>query len=553
MTVPLRVWAPRAREVAVVTGPERIVMGQQRDGWWVGPSLPIGADYGFSLDGGPPRPDPRSGWQPDGVHGPSRAIERKALGGSFRVRPPVPLERAVIYELHVGTFTEHGTFAAAINRLDHLVELGVTHVELMPVAQFPGTRGWGYDGVDLFAAHAGYGGPSELQALIHACHALGLAVLIDVVMNHVGPEGNYLEQFGPYHTDRRSTPWGPAINFERREVRRFFLDVALAWIADYGVDGLRLDAVHAIEDPSPRHIVAELADEVDRLEKELGRPLVLIAEYDNHDPWIVRDDGARIDAHWDDDFHHALHAALTGERGGYYADFAAPEALVHVLEHGYWLDGRVSRFRGGPHGKPFGKLPRDRLVAYAQSHDQIGNRPSGERLSHLAGIDRARIAAALVMTSPFVPMIFQGEEWAASTPFLYFCELGPELDAAVREGRRAEHGAADAADPSDPATRERSVLEWNELGREPHASMLAWYRQLIAARRDLRALHDPRPGATRARREGDVITVERDDVALIANLGNASAHVSYREVLLASKALAHHREVPPLTCVLVSR
>jgi maltooligosyltrehalose trehalohydrolase len=452
----------------------------------------------------------------------------------------------VIYELHVGTFTRPGTFAAAIDHLADLAALGVTHVELMPVAQFPGAHGWGYDGVDLFAAHAPYGGPAGLRAFVQACHREGLAVLIDAVINHVGPEGNYLGELGPYLDERDPTPWGPGIAWGRPEVRRFFLDSALAWLTDYDVDGLRLDAVHAIRD---RAVVAELAREVSRLP---GR--VLIAEYDDHDPWIVCDDGARASAHWNDDFHHAVHALLTGERSGYYRDFASPEAFGRVVEQGYWLDGRWSEFRGGHHGQPFGPLPRDRLVAYVQSHDQIGNRARGERLVHLAGVERAQIAAALLLGSPFVPMLFQGEEWAASTPFRYFCDFGsPELRAAVRDGRRAEHGAEDAADPFDPATRDGCVLDWTERSREPHARMLAWYRAWIAARRDHPALRDPRPGTAHLRRTGDLVQLERGELAVIANLAETAVRIPIAQVLLASHDLARGDELPPLACALVSR
>jgi maltooligosyltrehalose trehalohydrolase len=344
----------------------------------------------------------------------------------------------------------------------------VTHVELMPIAQFPGTHGWGYDGVDLFAPHDGYGGPAGLRLLIDECHALGLAVILDVVHNHFGPEGDYTSLYGPYKTSRYRTPWGDAINLDgegSREVRRFLIDSALTWLRDYGADGLRLDAVHSLRDGGERHFVAELVDAVRALERELGRRLVVIGEYDEHDPRAVveRPHGWGLDAHWNDDFHHAVHALVTGEVAGYYADFAAEGTLLKILERGYALDGCHSQFRGGAHGAPYGALPRDRLVAYTQSHDQIGNRAGGERLWQLAGAARAKIAAGLLFASPFVPMLFQGEEWAASTPFHYFCDLGsPELRAAVREGRRAEHAATgwhgETIEPTDPAARDQSAL-----------------------------------------------------------------------------------------------
>ena len=555
MTEPVQIWAPEARTVAIALGESRIAMEPSGDGWWIGPALPVGTDYGISANGGPPRPDPRSRWQPAGVHGASRVIDRappSAVPG-FVARP---LHEAVIYELHVGTFTPEGTFAGAIARLDHLRALGVTHVELMPVAQFPGVFGWGYDGVDEFAAHDPYGGPAGLHALVRACHERGLAVVLDVVHNHVGPDGNYLDALGPYHSSKHATPWGPGINFDdagSREVRRFFIDSALAWLEEYQLDGLRLDAVHAIVDTSRPHFIRQLTDEVAALERRLGRSLAVIAEYDDHDPTVVKDDGWRCRAHWNDDFHHALHALLTGERSGYYGDFADPGALAHVLEHGYWLDGRVSRHRGGPHGHPFGELPRDRLVAYTQSHDQVGNRASGERLVHLVGARRAKLAAALLFTSPFVPMLFQGEEWAASTPFLYFCDLtSPELRKAVREGRAAEHGAPDVFDPCSSATRDASVLRWDELASPAHAAMLAWYRALIAARRDHPELRAALPSSVRAQRIGDILRVERGTFALIANLADAPARVALGEVVLASEPLANAGELPPLACALVA-
>jgi maltooligosyltrehalose trehalohydrolase len=548
MTEPLQIWAPNARTVAVALGSERVRMAPRGDGWWVGPALEAGTDYAICLDDDPPRPDPRSRWQPDGVHGASRAVDASVAGAGF-VAPP--LTDAVIYELHVGTFSAEGTFAGAIAHLDHLVALGVTHVELMPVAQFPGVFGWGYDGVDLFAAHAPYGGPSGLRELVRACHARGLAVLLDVVHNHVGPDGNYLDRFGPYHSSKHMTPWGPGINFDdkgSREVRRFFIDSALAWLEDYELDGLRLDAVHAIVDTSTPHFIRQLCDEV----HALGRERAIIAEYDDHDPTVVRADGWRCNAHWNDDFHHALHALLTGERSGYYGDFADPSALPHVLERGYWLDGRYSPFRHGAHGKPFGDLPRDRLVAYTQSHDQVGNRANGERLEQLVGPRKAKLAAALLMTSPFVPMLFAGEEWAASSPFLFFCDFtSPELRRAVREGRAAEHGAPDAFDPCDAATRDASALRWAELAAPEHAAMLAWYRALIAARRAHRELRDPSPGSTRATRAGDVLRVDRGPLSLIANLGDAPVRVALGDIVVASEPLASSGELPPLACALV--
>jgi maltooligosyltrehalose trehalohydrolase len=551
----VRVWAPRASRVDVIV--DEVALALRSDprawGWWEGVTLSDGQRYKLRLDGGEAFPDPRSRFQPDGVHGASQAVSESRERTTF---VPTSLERAVIYELHIGTFTREGTFVSAIEHLNDLVALGVTHVELMPIAQFPGVHGWGYDGVDLFAPHAGYGGPEGLRRLVRACHERGLAVILDVVHNHVGPEGSYLDRFGPFHTETHKTPWGTGLNFDaaqNHEVRRFFIDSALAWLRCYDVDGLRLDAVHAIVDSSKLHFVAELAEAVRELGLRLGRTFQLIGEYDNHDPIVVaaRDRGGYgLDAHWNDDFHHALHVLLTGEQHGYLQDFAEPQALVDVLHHGYFLDGRASRFRGGPHGKPFGSRSRARLVAYTQSHDQIGNRAGGERLVHLAGEARAKIAAAILFASPFVPMLFQGEEWAASSPFLFFADYSePALREAVRAGRHREHGALDLADPMDPETRERCVLRWDERDQAAHATMLSWYRDLIAARREYSVLRDPAPEATRAEWRQHVLVIQRGDLRVAANFGCAPASLALGDVLLASQPLSASDQLPALGCV----
>ena len=554
----VRLWAPNALRVELLVEESRVELARERDGWWTGPGLLAGDSYAFSVDGGPPRPDPRSRWQPDGVHGRSRWLEHEPPRGPG---PGVPLRDAMIYELHVGTFSAAGTFAGAIPHLDHLVKLGVTHVELMPIAQYSGVHGWGYDGVDLFAPHEPYGGPAGLRALIAACYQRGVAVLVDVVPNHFGPDGAYLKEIGPYTHHNHTTPWGDAVNLDGehcREVRQFLIDSCTTWLRDYGADGLRIDAIHALRDTSERHFVAELTDSVRGLERELGRSLVLIGEYDEHDPIAVTDRAAGgwgLDAHWNDDFHHAVHALLAGEHRGYYRDFADRGSLAKALERGYVLDGCESPFRACVHGKPFGSLPRDRLVGYVQSHDQIGNRAAGERLHHLCGTARARIAAALLFTSPFVPMIFQGEEWAASTPFCYFADHeSEELRRAVREGRRAEHALAGFTgpeiDPIDPETRTLGTLRWGERSEPEHRSMLAWYRALAEIRKAMPALRDPAPDSIRARFDGALFVVERGTHRLTCNLGDEPVRTQLGDVVLASDDRASTQEVPAWSCVL---
>ena len=501
-----RVWAPRAQRVHLALGDRRIAMSAEPRGSWVVdvPRAHAGLDYGFALDDGEVLPDPRSPWQPAGVHGPSRLVDHRAFRWTDEAWRPAPLSSAVIYELHVGTFTPGGTFDAAIERLGHLVGLGVSHVELMPVAQFPGQRGWGYDGVDLFAPHAAYGGPDGLKRLVDACHARGLAVILDVVYNHLGPSGNYLGRFAQYFTSRYGTPWGEAINFDGAgsdAVRRFVLDNARQWLADYHVDGLRVDAVHAMFDRSAFPILEELASEVRALEAERGRPAILIAENDLNDPRIVRAPAAGgygFDAQWNEDFHHALHAVLTGERMGYYGDFGALGDVTTALTQGFVYAGRHSAYRGRRHGRPATGVGGHAFIGCLQNHDQVGNRACGDRLSQLVSAGRLRIGAALVLTAPFVPMLFQGEEWGATTPFLYFTDHEePELGRAVSEGRRREFAAfgwdpSQIPDPQSPATYEASKLDWSEPHRAPHAAMLAWHRQLIGLRRRCPDLSDGR-------------------------------------------------------------
>lgn len=540
-----RVWATIPKQIELALGERRLPLHQAADGWWnvTAESAGPGDDYGFVLDGEGPFPDPRSPCQPNGVHGLSRLVDHGAFGwtdAGFNARP---LSQAVIYELHVGTFTPTGTFESAIEKLDHLVQLGVSHLELMPVAEFSGNHGWGYDGVDLFAPHQAYGGPEGMKKLVNACHSRGLAVLLDVVYNHLGPSGNYLTKFAPYFTNRHHTPWGWAFNFDgphNDEVRRFFCDNALMWLRDYHFDGLRLDAVHAILDLSARPFLEQLGDEVKQLSRQTGRRLVVIPESDLNDPrllWPEERGGFALDAQWSDDFHHALHAVLTGERNGYYEDFGTLADLAKSLRNAYVYDGRYSKHRQRRHGCPPVELDGHRFLGYAQTHDQVGNRARGERLCHLVSPGRQKIAAALVFTSPFVPLLFQGEEWAASTPFQYFTDHPePGLASAVREGRRQEFAAFEGKfeqvpDPQARETFERSKLNWAESAEAHHAEMLAWHCQLIQLRRKEPALTEGRLDLVNTRFDESArwFMLERGPITVACNLAGQAQRIRLRD------------------------
>ena len=502
--ISFRVWAPSAKQIQLRIDGDLFGMTPADSGWWRAEIelAKISIDYGFVVDGSDPLPDPRSPWQPSGVHGFSRTLDHSTFSWTDQRWQAKPLSSAIVYELHVGTFTPQGTFIAAIDKLDYLVDLGVTHIELMPAAEFSGTRGWGYDGVDLYAPHHAYGEPDDLKRLVDASHSRGLAMILDVVYNHLGPAGNYLARFGPYFTQRYATPWGQAINFdgpESDEVRQFFCDNALMWLRDYHFDGLRIDAVHAILDTSAMHFLEQLAGEVAELQAQTDRQLTLIAESDLNDPRIIRSreiGGYGIHAQWSDDFHHALHCVLTGERAGYYRDFGSLADLAKALQQVFVYDGRYSAFRRRRHGRPPSGLSGHSFLAYLQTHDQIGNRAKGERSSHLMNVGRLKIAAALVLTAPFVPMLFQGEEWGATSPFLYFTDHEDrELGRNVTQGRRREFAAfgwnpEEIPDPQAVDTFECSKLNWSESDREPHSSLLAWHRRLIQLRREIPALSD---------------------------------------------------------------
>ncbi|MGH2749264.1 MAG: malto-oligosyltrehalose trehalohydrolase [Actinomycetota bacterium] len=536
----LSVWAPFATKVEVNVRDRTVGMARTEHDWWRAEvAVEHGDDYTFSLDGGEPRPDPRSRWQPKGVYGPSRYVDHDDFAWTDEHWRPPPPASAVVYELHVGTFTPEGTFEAVVDRLGYLASLGITAIELMPVNEFSGERGWGYDGADLYAPHHAYGGPEGLKLLVDACHAGGLAVIMDVVYNHLGPAGNYLGEFGPYFTDRYKTPWGDAINLDdagSTEVRDFLIDNALMWLRDYHCDGLRVDAVHALHDRSAVHFLEELTTRVRAYEAEAGRSLWLIAESDLNDPRIVRATeagGFGMDAQWSDDFHHALHALLSGERDGYYADFGAISDLAEALKHAYVYAGRFSGFRGRNHGRPATGLPGSRFLGYLQNHDQIGNRAVGDRSSALMSPGLLKAGAALVLTAPFVPLLFMGEEWGASTPFAYFTDHDDaDLGRAVREGRRNEFrpfgwSPKDVPDPQDERTFARSKLDWSEQNREPHAELLDWHRKLIALRRSNPALLDGDLGSVVVRFDEDPrwLVVERGPVTIACNLGTKPVEI----------------------------
>lgn len=553
------IWAPFAKRLSVsVKGVAHRMDGPNPDGWWqldVEDATP-GTDYGFLINDEPAcYPDPRSQWQPSGVHKPSRLYDQTGFGWTDARFQPLPLAGGIVYEMHIGTFTPEGTFDAAITRLDHLVDLGISHVELMPVSAFEGKYGWGYDGVAIYAVHEPYGGPDGLKCFVNAAHEKGLAVLLDVVYNHFGPSGNYTGKFGPYVIDSHHTPWGGAVNLEdagSHQVRRFFVNNALMWLRDYHIDGLRVDAVHAFVDRSAIHFLEQLAIEVEALEASLARRFVLIAESDLNDPRLVTPreaGGFGIDTQWSDDFHHALFTVLCpGERRGYYEDFGSLAQLAKALTSTFVYDGIYSRYRNRIHGRSAGSLSQHRFIGYVQNHDQIGNRAVGDRISHIAGFDRAKIATALVLLSPFIPLIFQGEEWAASSPFQYFANhQDPELARAVSKGRKEEFSAfgwdsASIPDPESPATFQSSKLKWDELVGAAHREMLTWYRELIRLRRANPCLNNPKPGNTLVtfNEHAKWIQMHRGTIAVLCNLG-VSERVFLAppesKVLLASRAM----------------
>jgi maltooligosyltrehalose trehalohydrolase len=511
-----RVWAPRADSLSVriIDGPT-VPLARDQDGYFSGSAdgVRAGARYLYRFPDGRERPDPASLLQPEGVHGPSEVV---ALEPPRVQAPGTPLERLVTTEIHLGTFTPEGTADAAAARCAGLAEDGFNALEIMPVAAFPGARNWGYDGINPFSAHAAYGGPKGLARLVDAAHRAGLRVLLDVVYNHLGPEGNYLGEFGPYFTSRHKTPWGDGLDFESAPVRRYFIESALRWVASVGggFDGLRLDAVHGILDDSPRHVLQELAEAVHREASETGRAIHVIAESDLNDCKLIESYG--LDSAWADDFHHALHVALTGERQGYYQDFAVDpvQLLASAINQGWHYSGQLKPTIAKPHGTPARHLPGRRFVVCAQNHDQIGNRARGERLGQLTDTGGLRVAAAVLALQPALPLYFQGEEWAAPEPFQYFVSHGdPGLVEAVRNGRREEFKsfawAGEVPDPQAEETFARSRVDWSKRDSPAGKAALDWHRSLLQLRREHPALQSDAHDQTEARVEDQTLLLRR--------------------------------------------
>ncbi len=529
-----RIWAPLAGHATVVVDGIGHPMSSTDDGWFESEvSVEAGSDYGFVFDDAEtPVPDPRSLRQPTGVHGLSRGFDPAEFAWNDASWTGRQLAGGMIYELHIGTFTSEGTLDAAIGRLDHLVSIGVDFVELLPVNGVNGTHNWGYDGVLWYTVSEAYGGPEAYQRFVDACHGRGLAVIQDVVYNHLGPSGNYLQGYAPIMHAESSNTWGASIDLDRPEVRRLILDNAALWMRDYHVDGLRLDAVHALVDTSDKHILTELAEETSALSAFVGRPLSLIAESDLNDPIMFRsrDNGGHgLAAQWSDDFHHAVHVALTGETTGYYADFEKLEALEKVLTRGFYHDGTYSSFRERDHGAPIDTSGTDtwRLVVAHQNHDQIGNRAIGDRLSATLDTGQLAIAAVLTLAGPFTPMLFMGEEWGASTPWQFFTSHPePELGTATAEGRIREFEKMGwdpdvVPDPQDPATFENSKLDWSEASRGDHAALLEVYRRLAVLRRTVPDLTDPRWSALSVEYRDDAserwMIIRRGSTTIVVN------------------------------------
>jgi maltooligosyltrehalose trehalohydrolase len=493
------VWAPLAQSVSLHHGDRDLTIPLQRDeteGYWetISDQLKPGDRYTFVLDG-TERPDPASLSQPDGVHGSSQAVNVAEFTWTDAEWRNQPLEHYLIYELHTGTFTPEGTFAGIEEKLDYFLELGINAIEIMPVAQFPGNRNWGYDGVSPFAVQNSYGGAAGLQRLVDACHRRGIAVVLDVVYNHIGPEGNYFPNYGPYFTSKHKTPWGDAINFDDTDsenVRRYFIENVLMWFRDFHIDALRLDAVHAIRDDSETHILREMREYVDQLMAETGRQHYLIIEFDENETNYIKplsENGYGMDAQWNDDFHHALRVTAGGERSGYYADYEGIKHLAKAYTDAYVYDGAYMPRRARVVGKSTKDIPGQQFIVFSQNHDQVGNRMRGERPSELVSFEMQKLMAGAVMSSPYLPMLFMGEEWGELNPFLYFVSHSdPTLIEAVRQGRKEEFAAfhnegGEAPDPQDEGTFQQSKLQWDRLTQESHQTMFRYYQTLLAIRK----------------------------------------------------------------------
>jgi len=532
--VRFRVWAPLVRRASVqIVGPDgagarAVPMEKDSAGVFTATieKLDAGADYYFDIGEGRRRPDPVSRFQPHGVHGASRVIDPDSYRWTDGDWTGLRLEDLIFYELHTGTFTNKGTFESIIDKLSYLRELGITAIELMPVAAFPGPRNWGYDGVCLYAPHVAYGGPEGLKRLVDASHRAGLAVVLDVVYNHLGPEGNYLSEFAPFFTDRYRSPWGQALNFDDAlsdGVRRFFIENALYWLTEYHIDGLRLDAIHGIFDFGASHLLRDLAEAFHAQSEALGRMAWLIAESDLNDNRIINPvalGGYGLDAQWSDDFHHSLHTLLTGKSHGYLSDFGRVEDLSKALAHGYVYDGRYSAYRQRRHGNSSAKNPGRQFVVFNQNHDQVANAEAGTRLSGLVSLEQQKLASAILMCAPNLPLLFMGEEFGASSPFDYFTSFDdPALARAVSEGRKKEYEPffkdRPFADPQAVQTFERSRLRWDEIEQSPHRELLVFHRTLMSVRAANVSLSNCRADLTRVdfSEEAKCLVVERADAS----------------------------------------
>ncbi len=534
------VWAPEAQKVSLSWRNKTVPMnGPNHRGWWTleVPEAGCGDKYSFLLDDDLTRyPDPRGMRQPEGVHNASELYDHSLFEWHDQLWRGSPKIGSILYELHIGTFSEAGTFDGAIEHLQYLADLGVTHVEVMPVAAWAGKQGWGYDSVALFATHEPYGGPDGFKRFVDACHAKGLGVILDVVYNHFGPVGNYTTKFGPYLNTDRKTPWGDAGNLDEKgsdEVRRFFIDNTLMWLRDYHCDGLRFDAVHAFLDLSAVHFMEQLSIEVERLSATLTRDFMLIAESDLNDPRVIRSreaNGYGMDSQWSDDFHHALFALLYSPKEGetgYYDDFGSLADLHKALKHSYVYDGQYSRYRKRRHGRPSDGVSAHHFVHFDQNHDQVGNRARGERLEHLLGVDVAKVCLGLLLTAPYIPMLFMGEEWATSAPFLYFANHeDEEMRRQVAEGRQREFAAfgfdGDVPDPEDHNSYETSKLNWEEQGDGKHAQMLTWAKSLIKLRRSHICFNDGDMHHLQVSSNEDeqTLVMAREEARVLINLGN---------------------------------